>query len=105
MFDVKDVEENKILAAVGYLGILCLVPLFFAKKSPYAQFHAKQAFVLFIAEVIVFFVNIIPILGQLIWFVCSAFFLVMTIAGIVKALNGEKWVMPVLGKYTKNIDI
>ena len=41
MGDPKDVEENKLIAAVGYLGILFLIPLLAKKDSPFAQFHAK----------------------------------------------------------------
>ena len=40
--DPREVEANKVLAAISYLGLLCLVPLFLKKSSPYVQFHAKQ---------------------------------------------------------------
>ena len=42
----KDVEENKAMAAIGYLGILFLIPLLANKDSPFAQYHAKQGMVL-----------------------------------------------------------
>ncbi|OGF30030.1 hypothetical protein A2223_02490 [Candidatus Falkowbacteria bacterium RIFOXYA2_FULL_35_8] len=104
-FEKNDIEENKAIAAIGYLGILCLVPLLLAKKSKFAQFHGKQALVLFIAEVIVSFVNIIPVLGQIIWVIALVYFLIMTVTGIIKAMNGESWEMPILGKYTSKIDL
>ncbi|HCC22770.1 TPA: hypothetical protein DF272_01170 [Candidatus Falkowbacteria bacterium] len=105
MFDSKDVEKNKVLAAVGYLGILCLIPLLLARDSQYAKFHGKQGLILFIAEVIISLVNVIPILGQVIWLIAFVYFIIMTITGIIKALNGEKWVMPILGHYTDKINI
>ena len=48
----QDVENNKVIAAIGYIWILCLVPLFLRRRSAFAQFHAKQGLVLFILEII-----------------------------------------------------
>ena len=86
-FDPKDVADNKVLAAIGYLGILCFVPLLLKRDSQFCQFHGKQALVLFIAEVVVSFVNIIPILGQLIWMVGSLVFLVLSIMALLKQIG------------------
>ena len=107
--DKKDVEENKGVAALGYVFILCFVPLLMAKDSKYAQFHAKQGLVLFIVEAVLMVVSniliFIPVLG---WFVMMVAYLAVTIAaivGILKALEGEMWEMPVLGEYAKKLKI
>ncbi len=101
----KDIEENKVLAAIAYIGPLCLVPLLAKKDSPFAQHHGKQGLVLFIAEIVISLVNIVPILGQLVWLVGSIVFLVISIMGLVKALNGEMWEVPVIGQYAKQIKL
>lgn len=101
----QDVEANKIVAALSYLWILFLVPLLIKRGSKFAQFHAKQGLVLFILEVIVSFVNIVPILGQLVWFFASIIFLVASIIGIIKTLNGEKWEMPYIYEWSKKINL
>ncbi len=107
--DKKDVNDNKALAAIGYVFILCFIPLLMAKDSKYAQFHAKQGLVLFIVEVILMVVSniliFIPILG---WFVMMVLYLAVVVAsivGILKALEGEMWEMPVLGDYAKKLKI
>ena len=41
-FDQKDIEQNKVMALLSYLGILVLVPLLGAKGSKYARFHTSQ---------------------------------------------------------------
>lgn len=97
--DSKDVEENKVLAAIGYLGILFLVPMLAAKESPYAQYHAKQAANLFILGAGASLVSgIIPILG---WFILAPIvsigWLVLSIIGFVNALNGETKKLPLVG--------
>lgn len=104
-FDLNDSGKIKIIAAVGYLGILFLVPFFFGQKSKFALHHAKQGLVLFIAEVVVSFVNIIPVLGQLIWFLAVIFFIVVSFIGVLKALRGKYYEAPIIGKYAKKIEI
>ena len=100
----EDIEANKMIAAIGYLGPLCLVPLLLKKKSAYAQFHGKQGFVLLVVWVILLFINIIPLLGQIIWFLGSIALLILMILGIVNALNGNLWEMPVLGAYADKLN-
>lgn len=101
----QDVEANKIVAALSYFWILFLVPLLLKRDSQFAQFHAKQGMVLFIIEVVVSFVNIVPLLGQLVWFFASLVFLVVSIVGIIKALNGERWEMPYVYEWSKKINL
>lgn len=101
----SNVNDDKLIAAIGYLGILCLVPLLLKKNSPFAQHHGKQGFVLLIAWALLWVCNIIPILGQIIWAVGSIALLILLILGVVNALNGKMWEMPVLGEYAKQIKI
>lgn len=101
----KDIDENKLLAAIGYLGILCLVPLLIKKDSAFCQFHGKQGLVLLVVWLVLSMFNVLPILGQLIWVFGSIVLLVLVILGMVHALNGEEWEMPVLGKYAKQIKL
>ena len=101
----KDIEDNKLLAAISYLGVLCLIPLLAKKDSKYVQFHAKQGLVLFIVEVIVSFINIIPILGQMVWLLASIAFLIISVIGVIKAWNGEWWKAPILHEYSKKVNL
>ena len=103
MADPKDVEQNKALAAIGYLGILFLVPMLAAPKSPYAQFHAKQGMVLFITALIMSVVMAIPILGWAIGGLGGIFVIVLMIMGILNAVNGQEKPLPVIGQYAGKI--
>jgi len=103
--DPKDVADNKILAIIGYLGILCLVPLLGKKESKYCQFHGKQGLVLFIAWVVVNIVAVVPFLGWLIAFFGNIACLILMIVGILNASKGEMKELPVLGEYAKKINL
>ncbi len=99
----NDVEENKAMAALSYVGILVLIPLLAKKDSPFAQYHAKQGLVLFIAEIITIVVNIIPFLGQLLFVVAWIVWIVLAIMGIMAALKGEQKELPILGGFAAKI--
>ena len=88
----KPTQEDKVYAAVGYVWILCLVPLLLKKDSEFAQFHGKQGLVLFIIEVIGSVVFWIPLFGQLL----AVLIMIVAIIGIIKALQGEYYKLPII---------
>ena len=101
----KDIEDNKVVAAIGYIGILCLIPLLLKPKSAYAKFHGKQALILVIGWVINFIIGIFPVIGWFLAFIGMIALTVLSILGIIKALAGEYWEMPFLSEYAKKIKI
>ncbi len=100
-FDSADVEKNKNIAVLSYVWILCLVPLLGKRDSEFAQFHAKQGLVLFAVEIIASLFVWFPIFGQLI----MIGLLVLSVIGIVKTLNGERWEIPVIYEWSKKINL
>lgn len=56
-YDEKDIESNKGLAMISYLGPLCLVPYLVSKDSKFVQYHSKQGLNLFVIELIVSIVS------------------------------------------------
>lgn len=100
-FDAKDVEENKGMAALSYIGLLFLVPMLAKKDSKFAQAHAKQGMVLFIAVVIVSFIAWIPVIG---WLLGVAAVVIM-IMGVVNTLQGKYWPIPLLHDLTTKFNL
>lgn len=98
-FDKKDIDENKIIAALSYLGLLCLIPLLAKKDSKFAQEHGKQGLVLLIAWMVIWVIGIVPILGWIVSFIGSIILLIVNLIAIVKTLMGDFWEIPVLGQY------
>ncbi|MFA6533542.1 MAG: hypothetical protein WCT37_00030 [Patescibacteria group bacterium] len=98
---VKDIEENKVVAALSYIWILFLIPLLAKKDSPFCQWHAKQGLVLFLVEVVGSLVFWIPLFG---WLLLLGVIL-LAVVGILRALIGEFWEMPILGAYAKKINL
>lgn len=96
--DKKDIEQNKVTAAIGYVGVLCFVPLLMKRNSKFAQFHAKQGLMLFGLEVVSW---IIPPLA----FVIMVIAVIVSIMGVINALDGKYWEMPLLGRWAKKINL
>lgn len=94
-------SSEKFVSAIGYLGVLCIIPLLLERKSTFAQHHGKQGLVLLIAWMILWLGNIIPILGQVVWVFGSVVFIILIILGMINAFAGRLWDMPVLGAYAK----
>ena len=111
-FEPKDVEDNKILAAISYLGILVLIPLLMKKESKFVKEHAKQGLVLFIAGIVLWIVEAIfvriPVLGLiisiLIWIIWVAIAIV-SIIGLVYALQGKFWKIPLVYDWAQSFKI
>ena len=101
----SQIEDGKIFAVIGYLGILCLVPLLLKKNNKFALFHGKQGLVLFIGEVGASIITIIPILGQIIWILAVMVFGILSLVGIVQSLMGNYWRMPVIGEIAEKISL
>ena len=101
--------DDNLMAALSYLGILVIVPLLVKKDSAYVKSHAKQGLVLLIAEIVFGFIAwllvFIPVIGWLIEVIVWLFFLIVIIMGIVKALSGETWKMPVFGSLADKFKI
>lgn len=101
--DTQDIQKNKAFAALGYVSIFCLVPLTFARQSQFAQFHGKQGLVLFLAAVVVGIVEqMLPILWPMLA-LCNLAILVLSVMGIIKAIEGKYWEMPILGDLAKKL--
>jgi len=105
-YDEKDINDNKVMGVLAYIGILWLVPLLAAKDSKFARFHANQGLVLWLASIILSVASavlaIIPIVG------CVAAILlpvvgiggfVLMILGIINAAQGKAKELPIIGKY------
>jgi uncharacterized membrane protein len=97
----KDIEENKVLAALSYLGILVLVPILAGKDSKFVKFHAKQGLVLFIVDVIASFFVWIAVIGWLL----GLGLVIISLYGFVQALQGRHWRLPYLADYAEKLNI
>lgn len=92
-------KKERVKAALSYVCVLFLIPLI-DRQSEFCQFHAKQGLLLFMTWILVSFVSWIPLIGFLAWVAV----LIVNILAIVKTLRGEKWELPYLGAYARQVN-
>lgn len=105
-YDPADIDKNRGMAVLAYLSWLVLIPIFAAKESKFARFHANQGLVLAIAEIVVFLALEIlvgiPVIGLIFGILSGLVGLVafiLTVIGIINAANGKAKELPVIGKF------
>ncbi len=99
--DQNDVQGNKVMAILAYLGILFLIPLLSAKESPFARFHTNQGLILFLFMFVCGILAVIPVLGWIIAIVGYIFWIVCVVMGIINAAGGKMKPLPLIGnKFT-----
>ncbi|MGA9673167.1 MAG: DUF4870 domain-containing protein [Terracidiphilus sp.] len=91
-------------SAAGLAYITIIPAIIFLVVAPYNQkpfvrFHAWQSIFLGIAAFVIGFINIIPILGQIIFLIGMLVLFVAWIMAIIKAFKGERFELPVIGKF------
>ena len=90
------IKEGKFFAVIGYFSVLCLVPLFLKRDNKFAQFHGRQALILFILEVAASMLKATPVLGDMIFVLAWVIFGIFSLVAIIKVLMNEYWEMPVI---------
>mgnify|MGYP006169507651 CR=1 FL=1 len=97
--------QGKDIAFLSYLTIIGLVIAFVMnaeKKHEFAKFHIRQSLGLFLTAVVFSFINIIPLIGWMIWFVGVFLLLYIWIKGLMNAINGKEVTLPFFGdKYAE----
>ena len=105
--DAIDTASNKGMAALSYIGVLVLIPLFARSGSRFARFHINQGLVLMFAELIVnvgyrvisamYHRTNLNAIALILYLICAFVFFILSIIGIVHAAKGQYKKLPILG--------
>jgi uncharacterized membrane protein len=110
-------DHERWYAAISYLFFFCFFGLWKARESAFIRFHSRQAFLLFLAECVSLLAIVIldrtlgrlPFLGLVIIILLQIFVylsaLFLSVMGFVKALFGEKWILPFFGHYSERVPL
>lgn len=103
-FDAADIQSNKVMAVLAYLGILILIPVFAARNSKFVRFHVNQSLALWVVamvvSVILSILGKVPLIGKAASFVSSGISIVefiLCVLGILNACNGKAKELPIVG--------
>ncbi|MCD7800529.1 MAG: hypothetical protein LUG94_04890 [Ruminococcus sp.] len=110
-FDYNDVQNtNVVVTALTY--IFFFIPYIFAPNSQYAKFHANQALIYLICEIVLRVASsiictvtgFIPLVGSIVGFIVPLLVWIVSIGlfifGIVNACNKQAKELPIVGGFT-----
>lgn len=108
-FDAEDIKKNKVISIFSYIWILFLVPMFAAKDSKFARFHANQGLVLFVIETAIVVLQkvfaallspvfLLGVLVGIVFWLADIITLALTIIGIINVAQGKAKQLPIIGK-------
>ncbi len=89
-----DIRVNKDIAAFSYVWIMSVAVFAMRRESKFAQYHSKQAIILFIASIVVW---LVPFVGQYLVYLPVAGMLL----GFINAAQGKYADVPVAGPLAK----
>ena len=89
-------DEGRMAAIMSYIPVLCFVPLLSMRENKEARFHARQGVLLFLIELvaILFLVDAISdLVFKGVLFIAAG----LSVAGIVFAIQGKNYKLPIIG--------
>lgn len=103
-------EQSRLFSAIGYLPPLFFVPLYLGKKDEFSVWHGKQCLIVTILSVIGGVLSpivavVIPVIGALAVMIYNLFVLILIVGGAWHAYKGEKWELPLVGKFAKDLKL
>ena len=81
-YDPGDIEANKVVCGISYLGILFFLPLIACPDSRFGKFHANQALLVLILMVAGGFI------ANVVGMICGAFWAIPALGAIMNVVSG-----------------
>ena len=96
--------SDNAAGALAYVTIIPAIIFLIAEpynRNSYIRFHSWQSIFLNIAAFAISFINIIPILGQIVFLLVMLVLFVAWIIVLLKALKGERYKLPFIGDFAE----
>ena len=106
--DKKEVQNNKVIFMLSYLGFLFFLPLITCPDSKTGRFHANQGLVLLITGIVgqILLTIVTTILSWRLWtltsllsFVWSCGIIALVVIGMIHTNKGEEKPLPIIGGF------
>ncbi len=102
-------NEVTIMAALSYFGPLVIIPYLTKKDNPFVLFHIKQGLVLLVPYLALWVIGnymymVLGPLGSILSLINLAL-VVLSIFGIVNAVQKKEKALPIVGKYSSYFNV
>lgn len=96
VLQLPETRKTRLLAAMSYLSILCLLPLVFGDGRPFIHFHARQGLVLWVWTLISIFALALGEIGGFFLTFSMGVITVFSLIGLVSVGFNRCWRLPVI---------
>lgn len=104
-FQDLEIKEGRIWAAISYVGPLCIFPFIFRRENNFALYHARHGLVIFVLEIAVFILSVVPGVGMFLKVVGSVLFSILIFMGVLQALLGNYVEFPIISEMAQKITL
>lgn len=100
-------QKNTLMAVLSYIGPLVIVSYLTAKDDAFVKFHIRQGVVLFVIEIAISIISSMFMFGGL--YMIAQFanlgVLILSIIGIVNAVQGKEQELPLVGHLAVHVPL
>lgn len=100
-YDLEDIQKNKLKAALCYLSIFIVVPVFTAKDSRFVRFHISQGMTILTIDLALNLISKLVSSFGIISFIIDIAHIVLfalMVIGIMNVIKGRAKELPLVGK-------
>ena len=94
--DGFETEEGRMAAILAYIPFLCFIPLMNMRENKEARFHARQGVMLFLVELVAA-LFLIDGIANFVFKVLIVLAAALSVAGIIFAVQGKNYRLPIIG--------
>jgi len=91
-------EDEKLMAILAYVPLLCLIPFTRPERSSFVSGHVRIGLILFVVEIFAVILRYLPAVWDVIIFLC----VVAALAGIYHVVRGLPFSIPYLSELLAN---
>ncbi len=101
----KSPDHNMFMAILAYIGPLVIISYLVSKDDHFVKFHIKQGLALFVIEVIAWLIMSIFPMIWILWKIVHFGTVILSIVGIIYAIQGKEKELPLVGNWAKSFKI
>lgn len=100
--EIVDIDENRLIAALSYVGVLVVVPWLMKKDDPFVNWHIKQGLVILAGLILALLAaSWHGPSGSLVF----VLLILADIAALAQTLLGRRWKIPGIGQIAEKFRI
>ena len=85
-------EDEKLMAILAYVPVLCLIPFLRTDRSEFVSGHVRLGMTLFVIEIFALILRYLRVVWDLVIFLC----IIGALAGIFHVVRGRRFELPYL---------